>query len=57
MPPVVGGDDSTVLGILVWSPASGARVGGCLQSECVSEIQGKFLCIQKLEVASCACTH
>ena len=37
MPPVIGWDDSTAVGISVWSPASGARVGGCLQSECVSE--------------------
>ena len=40
IPPVVGGNDSTVVGISVWSPTSGARVGGCLQSECVSEEQG-----------------
>ena len=40
IPPVVGADDSTVVGISEWSPASGARVGGCLQSECVSEEQG-----------------
>ena len=37
---MVGGDDSTVVGISEGSPASGARVGGCLQSECVSEEQG-----------------
>ena len=38
--PVVGGEDSTVVGISEWSPAGGERVGGCLQSECVSERQG-----------------
>ena len=40
MPPVVGGEDSTVVGISERSPAGGERVGGCLQSECVSERQG-----------------
>ena len=40
--PVLGGDDSTVVGIIFWSPTSGARVGGYLQSECVSQKQGKF---------------
>ena len=39
---MVGGVDSTVVGIISWSPASGARVGGCLQSECVSQRQGKY---------------
>ena len=28
------------MGISVWSPASGARFGGCIQGECVSEEQG-----------------
>ena len=40
MPPVVGGDDNTVVGITGRSPASVERVGGCLQSECVSKRQG-----------------
>ena len=40
VPPVVGGDDSTVGGFSEWSPTGGERVGGCLQSECVSEKQG-----------------
>ena len=40
MPPVVGGDDSTVVDISEGSTAGGERVGGCLQSECVSEKQG-----------------
>ena len=40
MPPMVGGDDSTVVGILQRSPASGERVGECVQGESVSEGQG-----------------
>ena len=40
MPPMVGGDDSTVVGILWWSPVSGERVGELAQSESVSEEQG-----------------
>ena len=48
MPPVVGGDDSTIVGISEWSPASGERVGGCLQSECVSEKQGTCYCMHAL---------
>ena len=38
--PMVGGDDSTVVGILQRSPASGERVGERVQGECVSEEQG-----------------
>ena len=45
MPPVVGGEDSTVVGISGRSPASGEGVGGCLQSECVSERQGTCCCM------------
>ena len=48
MSPVVGGDDSTVVGISEWSPAGGERVGGCLQSECVSEKQGTCYCMHAL---------
>ena len=40
---VLGGEYGTVVGISEWSPASGARVGGCLQSECVSERQGMLV--------------
>ena len=40
MPPMVGGDDSTIVGILRLSPASGERVGECVQGESVSERQG-----------------
>ena len=40
MPPVVGGGDSTGVGICAWSPVGGERVGGCVQGECVSERQG-----------------
>ena len=38
--PMVGGDDSTVVGILQRSPASGERVGESVQSGFVSEEQG-----------------
>ena len=37
---MVGGGNSTVVGISEWSPAGGERVGGCLQSQYVSERQG-----------------
>ena len=40
MPPMVGGDDSTVVGILQWSPVSGERVGESVQGRFVSEGQG-----------------
>ena len=40
MPPLVGGEDSTVVGITQRSPASGERVGERVQGECVSEEQG-----------------
>ena len=40
MPPMVGEDDSTVVGILRRSPASGERVGERVQSESVSKEQG-----------------
>ena len=40
MPPMVGGEDSTVVGIFQWSPVSGERVGECVQGGCVSEGQG-----------------
>ena len=40
MPPMVGGDDSTVVGIIQRSPASGERVGERVQGESVSEGQG-----------------
>ena len=40
MPPMVGGDDSTIVGILRLSPASGERVGERVQGESVSERQG-----------------
>ena len=46
MPPMVGGDDSTVVGIFQRSPESGERVGECVQSRSVSEEQGM----------SCSCT-
>ena len=39
-PPMVEGEDSTVVGILQRSPASGERVGERVQSESVSEGQG-----------------
>ena len=45
MPPVVGGEDSTVVGISERSPAGGERLGGCLQSERVSEEQGTCYCM------------
>ena len=45
MPPVVEGEDSTVVGISERSPAGGERVGGCLQSECVSEKKGMCYCM------------
>ena len=38
--PMVGWDDSTVVGILQWSPASGEKVVECVQSGSVSEGQG-----------------
>ena len=38
--PMVGGVDSTVVGIPQRSPASGERVGERVQSESVSEGQG-----------------
>ena len=37
---MIGWHDSTVVGISEWSPASGERVGGCLPSKCISDIQG-----------------
>ena len=40
MPPLVGGEDSTVVGITQRSPASGERVGERVQGEYVSEEQG-----------------
>ena len=40
MPPMVGGGDSTVVGINQRSPASGEGVGEHVQSESVSEKQG-----------------
>ncbi len=51
--PMVGGDDSTVVGILQRSPASGERVGESVQSRSVSEGQGMSYSI------SCTChnTH
>ena len=54
---MLGGDDSTVMGIIFWSPTSDARVGGCLQSESISQKQGKFLFMQPLEHTPCVCTH
>ena len=47
--PMVGGDDSTVVGITQWSPVSGERVGGSVQSGFVSEGQGTSYSI------SCTC--
>ena len=45
LPPMVGGDDSTVVGILQRSPASGERVGGSIQDGTVSERRGtSYLC-------------
>ena len=38
--PMVGGDDSTVVCFLRWSPGSGERVGERVQGESVSEGQG-----------------
>ena len=46
---MVGGDDSTVGGILRRSPASRKRVGECVQGESVSEGQGTSYSI------SCTC--
>ena len=40
MPPIVGESDSTVVGIIQRSPASGERVGEQVQGESVSEGQG-----------------
>ena len=40
MPPMVGEDDSTVVGILRRSPASGETVGERVQDRFVSEGQG-----------------
>ena len=40
MPPMVEEDDSTVVGIIRWSLASGERVGERVQSETISEGQG-----------------
>ena len=40
MPPMVGGGDSFVVGIIQRSPASGERVGKCVQGGSVSEKQG-----------------
>ena len=37
MPPVVGGQDSTVVGVSRWSPVSGERVGERVQGGSVSE--------------------
>ena len=48
-PPIVGWGDSTVVGILRRSPASGERVGECVQSGSVSEEQGTSYSI------SCTC--
>ena len=41
--PTGDGDDSTAVCISEGSPPSGARVGGCLQCECVSEEQGMYV--------------
>ena len=51
--PMVGGEDSTVVGILQRSPASSERVVECVQSGSVSEGQGMSYSI------SCTChnTH
>ena len=51
--PMVGRDDSTVVGILRRSPASGERVGEGIQGESASEGQGMSYSI------SCTChsTH
>ena len=40
IPPTIEEDDSTVVGITQRSPASGERVGKCVQSESVSKRQG-----------------
>ena len=40
MPPMVGGGDSTVVGITQWPPSSGERVGGRIQGGYVSKEQG-----------------
>ena len=40
IPPMVGGENSTVVGICEWSPASDERVGGCVQHGCISSKQG-----------------
>ena len=42
IPPMVGRDDSTVVGILQRSLAGGEGVGGCLSSKCFSEKQGTY---------------
>ena len=51
--PMIGGDDSTVVGITQRSPTSGERVGERVQSRSVSEEQGMSYAI------SCTChnTH
>ena len=43
MPPMVGGDDSTLVCMSQWSPAGDKRVGGCLQSKCTPERQGTYV--------------
>ena len=65
MLPVVGGEDSTVVGISEWSPAGCERVGGYPQSECVSERQGmcylmhppKYTTFCHKELPIQTCTH
>ena len=47
--PMVGWDDSTVVGILQRSPACGERVGESVQSRSISEEQGTSYSI------SCTC--
>ena len=49
--PMVGGDDSTVVGIFQRSPASSERVGKRVQSGFVSEEQGTSYSI------SCTCQN
>ena len=47
--PMVGGDDSTVVGITQWSPVSSERVNKSVQSGSVSEGQGTSYSV------SCTC--
>ena len=51
--PMVGGEDSTVVGILQWSCASGERISERLQGGHISDRRGKSYLIQ----LSCNALH